>query len=255
MVLSVESCNDPTGCGVWLPLLANTWRTTGDIQATFASVLSNLDANNNMAAIARPGAFNDADSAFFFPAPSAAPSITAPPPPSRRLATPASPPPRPVAPPYAPPVLQVGNAGLSPTEAKAHFAAWALIASPLLIGTDISNGVDAATLAILAAPEVIGVSQDPLGVQGVRVSPHAPAGTECWARPLADGTVAALLLNRGPAPAAATCTFAQLGLKDPAGAATVRDLEARADLGTFTASFSVPALASHAARLVKVAQK
>ena len=39
------------------------------------------------------------------------------------------------------------------------------------------------------------------------------------------------------------------------GAATVRDLEARADLGTFTAAFSVPALASHAARLVKVAQK
>ena len=99
MVLSVESCNDPTGCGVWLPLLANTWRTTGDIQATFASVLSNLDANNNMAAIARPGAFNDADSAFFFPAPSAPPSITAPPPPSRRLTSPASPPPRPVAPP------------------------------------------------------------------------------------------------------------------------------------------------------------
>ena len=165
MVLSVESCSDPRGCGVWLPKLANVWRTTGDIQATFASVLSNLDANNKMASIARPGAWNDADSESgehmllgttlahelrgqeehtgrrkqrnlphfhtVLQLQACLPSLS----PFRS-------------------VLQVGNAGLSVTEAKAHFAAWALIASPLLIGTDISNGVDAVTLDILSAPEV-----------------------------------------------------------------------------------------------------
>jgi Alpha galactosidase A len=47
MVLSVESCSDAS-CGAWIPKLANLWRTTGDIQATFASVLSNLDNNNKM---------------------------------------------------------------------------------------------------------------------------------------------------------------------------------------------------------------
>jgi alpha-galactosidase len=53
-VLSVESCGDAS-CGAWIGGLANLWRTTGDIQATFASVLSNLDNNNRMASFAGPG--------------------------------------------------------------------------------------------------------------------------------------------------------------------------------------------------------
>jgi hypothetical protein len=95
-------------------------------------MLANLDANDKMARVARPGHFNDAD------------------------------------------LLQVGNAGLSPDEARSHFAAWAVVAAPLLISNDLVSGVDAATLDILTAPEVIQVSQDALGVQGVRVS--APDG-------------------------------------------------------------------------------
>ncbi len=61
MVLSVESCNDPRpgGCGEWIGQLANLWRTTGDIQATFESVMGNLDGNNDMAAFAGPGKWND----------------------------------------------------------------------------------------------------------------------------------------------------------------------------------------------------
>lgn len=60
IVLSVESCNDPSpgGCSAWIGSLANLWRTTGDIQATFASVLSNLDSNNEMAPFAGPGHWN-----------------------------------------------------------------------------------------------------------------------------------------------------------------------------------------------------
>ena len=151
-------------------------------------------------------------------------------------------------------MLQVGDAGLSPDEAQSHFAAWAVVAAPLLISNDLVSGLDAATLAILSAPEVIAVDQDALGVQGVRVSAHAPQGAECWARPLADGSVAALLLNRGAAPGDVECTWAQLGLKSPAGAAAVRDLWARKDLGSFTAGFTAKALAPHASMLVKVAQ-
>ena len=61
IVLSVESCNDPRpgGCSGWIGSLANLWRTTGDIQATFSSVLSNLDENNGMAAFGGPGHWND----------------------------------------------------------------------------------------------------------------------------------------------------------------------------------------------------
>ena len=61
IVLSVESCNDPSpgGCSAWIGSLANLWRTTGDIQGTFESVLGNLDSNNDMAAFAGPGRWNE----------------------------------------------------------------------------------------------------------------------------------------------------------------------------------------------------
>jgi alpha-galactosidase len=61
VVLSVESCgpNNADDCQAWIPSLANLWRTTGDIQATWASVLSNLDQNNELAAIAGPGHWSE----------------------------------------------------------------------------------------------------------------------------------------------------------------------------------------------------
>ena len=49
MVLSVESCDNPSGCGMWIGKLANLWRTCGDIQATFASVMRNVAENTKMA--------------------------------------------------------------------------------------------------------------------------------------------------------------------------------------------------------------
>jgi alpha-galactosidase len=151
-------------------------------------------------------------------------------------------------------MLQLGNAGLSLDESRSHFAAWAVIASPLLIATDVVSGLDAEILAIFTAPEVIAVSQDPLGVQGVRVSAVNKTGSECWARPLADGGVAALLLNRALDVADATCTFEELGLKNPSASANVRDLWARADLGAFSNAFTAKGLAGHASMLVKVTQ-
>lgn len=151
-------------------------------------------------------------------------------------------------------MLQIGNAGLSPDEAQSHFSAWAVVAAPLLISADLVSGLDAGSLAILSAPEVIGVDQDALGVQGVLVSPAAPQGQECWARPLADGGVAVLLLNRASTTAAVTCTWAQVGLPHANAPATVRDLVARKDLGSFTRAFTTPPLATHASMLVKLTQ-
>jgi alpha-galactosidase len=73
-------------------------------------------------------------------------------------------------------MLQVGDAGLSPDEARSHFSAWCVVAAPLLISNDLVSGLDAATLAILSAPEVIAVDQDALGVQGFEIL-AAPAPT------------------------------------------------------------------------------
>jgi alpha-galactosidase len=61
IVRSVEYCKSTTGCGEWIANSANLWRTTGDIQATWSSVISTIHANDKMASIARPGHFNDPD--------------------------------------------------------------------------------------------------------------------------------------------------------------------------------------------------
>ena len=55
IVQSVESCDAPSGCGQWVPGVANLWRTSGDIQNTWASVMNNIHDNNLMADIASPG--------------------------------------------------------------------------------------------------------------------------------------------------------------------------------------------------------
>jgi hypothetical protein len=62
-------------------------------------------------------------------------------------------------------VVQIGNPGLTLTEQKSQMSAWSIIAAPLLISSDLTSGLDNATLAILSAPEVIAVHRDTLAVQ------------------------------------------------------------------------------------------
>lgn len=45
----------------WGPATGHLWRTTGDIEDTWASMLSNLDISSQHASAARPGAWNDPD--------------------------------------------------------------------------------------------------------------------------------------------------------------------------------------------------
>lgn len=45
----------------WAPGLANLWRTTGDIQPTWRSVMRIVDRQHGLAVYARPGAWNDPD--------------------------------------------------------------------------------------------------------------------------------------------------------------------------------------------------
>jgi hypothetical protein len=66
-------------------------------------------------------------------------------------------------------VLEVGNGGMTDTEYRAHFSLWAIAKAPLVIGCDVTK-MNAATLETLTNPEVIAVNQDPLGVQGKKVT-------------------------------------------------------------------------------------
>lgn len=114
---------------------------------------------------------------------------------------------------------------LTPNEQLTHMALWALQAAPLLIGADLSK-IDEWTTNVLGNREMLGVNQDVLGKPAGRKM--SDGWVEVWARPLADGTIAAGLFNRGPEAATVTATWGDLGLKAPQ---MVRDLWLQKDLG------------------------
>ncbi len=93
-----------------------------------------------------------------------------------------------------PDMLEVGNGKMTSTEYRTHMSLWAMLAAPLLAGNDLSQmSVD--TKSILLNKDVIAIDQDPLGKQGDRVSANGPF--EVWSKPLADGSLAVALFNRG----------------------------------------------------------
>ncbi|HEV8407430.1 MAG TPA: glycoside hydrolase family 27 protein [Sphingomicrobium sp.] len=131
-------------------------------------------------------------------------------------------------------MLEVGNGGMTPVEYRSHFSLWAMMASPLMAGNDIAH-MEPSTRSILLNKEVIGVDQDPLGIQGHRV--WKDGGSEIWIKPLAGGAKAVLLFNRADEPATISVTADQLGW--PASVrAKVRDLWAHKDLRPWTGAMS-----------------
>jgi alpha-galactosidase len=136
-------------------------------------------------------------------------------------------------------MLEVGNGGMTNDEYQSHFALWALMKSPLIIGCDLAAMNDS-TKFILTSKELIQVNQDPLGVAGDVV--WKEGANEAWAAPLADGSRAVVLFNRHSKYSQykeenITITFETLGY--PSGTkATVRDLYQEVDLGTFKDDFT-----------------
>lgn len=144
-----------------------------------------------------------------------------------------------------PDMLQVGN-GLTDTEDRTHFSLWALLAAPLLAGNDVRT-MSVATRETLTNREVIAVDQDPLGVQGHKV--RDDGAEEVWAKPLAGGSMAVILLNRGEAPVRIKFTWTELGW--PARPVAVRDLWRKEDLGAFREGFSAE-VAPHGVVMVRL---
>lgn len=149
-----------------------------------------------------------------------------------------------------PDMLEVGNGGMTDGEYRAHFSLWAILAAPLMAGNDVRAMTDA-TRAILTAPEVIAVDQDTLGKQGLRVD--RSNGVDVWARGLADGGRAVVLLNRGESAARGEVTWDLLG-GSPSHPALVRDLWERQDVGVRTQGHDVT-LQPHSAAMLKVTRQ
>src|SRR5579871_5726549 len=131
-----------------------------------------------------------------------------------------------------PDMLEIGNGGMSHDEYVTHMSLWSLLAAPLLAGNDLSK-MSPEDLAILTNKEVIAVDQDAKGVQGHRIAQEGPL--EVWAKPLADGSFAVGLFNRGESANPVTLELKDIGIS---GAAHIRDLWAHRDLGSFTGSYT-----------------
>lgn len=146
-----------------------------------------------------------------------------------------------------PDMLEVGNGGLSPAESRSHMSFWALFAAPLMAGNDLRS-MTPETRATLTNPEVIAVDQDPLGMQGRRVLDRG--AHEVWMKPLADGSRAVILFNRGTETARLGVSWEQVGLA-PDATALVRDLWARKDLGALPSRFET-SVEPHGVVLIRV---
>jgi alpha-galactosidase len=129
-----------------------------------------------------------------------------------------------------PDMLVIGARALTESECRTQFSLWAIMAAPLIAGNDVRN-IPRKIREILLNKEVIAVDQDPLGRQGIRVWDDGK-GLNVYSKALqGSGVRAVALLNRTRSPAAITVKWCDIGL--PAGSASVRDLWAHIDRGTF----------------------
>ncbi|WP_051366947.1 carbohydrate-binding protein [Hamadaea tsunoensis] len=124
-----------------------------------------------------------------------------------------------------PDMLEVGNGGMTATEYRSHFSLWAMMAAPLLIGSDLRTA-SADTLTILKNADVIAVDQDPLGRQGTVLS-NDGAGHVAYVKTLANGDRAVALSNETTTSATISTTAAAAGIGGSASY-TLKDLWSKA---------------------------
>ena len=190
----------------WASGVGQSWRTTGDIYASFDKVANHpgyndygvlpiLDMQAGLRKYAGPGHWNDPD------------------------------------------MLEVGN-GMSTTEDRAHFTMWCLLAAPLISGNDLRH-MNPETLRILTDKDIIALNQDPLGIEAFKYS--AKDGVEVWFKPLTHGAWAACFLNRNKDPQNVTFSWKSEKVLDPdfnydpkfdTTTYRIRELWQKQDLGT-----------------------
>ncbi|KAH7926149.1 glycoside hydrolase family 27 protein [Leucogyrophana mollusca] len=149
-------------------------------------------------------------------------------------------------------ILEVGNGPLTYEESKSHFTAWALMKSPLLIGTDLATATEA-TLEILKNPEIIAINQDP--VVGTSISPFRwginpdwvsndthPA--QYWSGESQNGTVF-MLLNTLDEPATMFFSLTESPWIRAGRQYSVRDLWSHTDNGTAIRNFTAHDVPAH----------
>ena len=144
---------------------------------------------------------------------------------------------------------QLVGTGASNIEYRTHFSLWAMVSSPMLVGADVRN-LDPYSLETLTNKEIIAINQDPAGSVAHKV--RDDRDLEVFARELADGSHAVLLLNRSAA--TAEMSFSpRRDLQVPMDRFSVRDLWQHRDLGVYDIPVTVE-VQSHEARVFLIKQ-
>lgn len=142
-------------------------------------------------------------------------------------------------------MLEVGNGNLTYEESRSHFALWAAMKSPLIVGTKL-HGIKDEILAILSNEELVAFNQDP--VVGKSAAPYKwgvnPDGTwndthpaEFWAGESSVGTHV-FVLNSLEEDGEREVVFGEVpGLGE--GEYAVHDMWTGEDLGVFEGSITV----------------
>jgi len=225
----------------WCPW--NFFRTSGDVRASYGSVVGNLLTTVHWAEkkLAKPGCWAYPD------------------------------------------MLEVGcqhgpggasDPGLTFNEARSHFAAWAIVSSPLTLSHDANNDtIMDAIWPIIANKEIIAVNQAWAGYSGSPfkqsealvelddytsllrgvVTPHeAPVPSwQFFYKPVLDNKTAVFLMNHNEKTQDLVFHFADVpGLK--CGKCAVRCLYGHKDLGVFDGSFTAKRVTSHDSRFYLV---
>lgn len=189
----------------------NCWRTTGDIEDSWESLVSIGFNQTSQYAYAGPGRWNDPDMMI---------------------------------------VGQVGwgenlhPTRLTPDEQYTHVSLWSLLSAPLLIGCDLGK-LDDFTLNLLTNDEVIAVDQDPLGMQARRLL--RTDTYQVWMKELDDGSKAIGIFNLSDKDDVVRFYWNELGLSKNQ---KVRDLWRQKDIGNFSTMFSTK-VASHGVTLIR----
>ena len=165
----------------WAPAYAQSWRTDTDIgghgNIQFANVLRNLRRDTGTASsVSQPGIASAAgppgSTPYGFSAPVAWGHWNDPD--------------------YLGPGL-----GMTDTQAQSQFSMWAMVAAPLILGSD-PRSLSSTSLSMLTNSQVIAIDQDSLGAQGYLLSGQGTTA-QVWVKPLSGGARAVALLNTGSA--------------------------------------------------------
>ncbi|CAE6384024.1 unnamed protein product [Rhizoctonia solani] len=184
---------------LWGKEVGQSWRTTGDIAPTWPSLAHIINFNSFITSSTDYYGRNDLD------------------------------------------MLQmlVGNGNLTYEEKKSHWTAWALMKSPLFIGTNLS-AITPDTLSILTNREILAINQDP--VYGESISPfrwginpdwafNATHPAQYWSGRSQNGTVV-MMLNTLDEPAELSFNLTETPWLRAGRKYTIRDLWAHTNNGT-----------------------